>query len=106
MPEILVSVLTILVFGLASASNEGASSNATGDLDAKFGSGGTVTTVFSTGSVISDVAIQPDGKIVAYRYSIGANQDFLLARYNADGTAEFTFGTGKVITDFGFANDV
>ncbi len=50
------------------------------------------------GGYYTDLALQPDGKIVA------ANQglDFVLERYNADGTLDPSFGTGgKIYTDFG-----
>lgn len=58
-----------------------------GDLDTTFGNGGKLTDW--SGSA-TDVAIQPDGKIVA----VGANGWFAIARYNSDGTPDTNFGGG------------
>jgi uncharacterized delta-60 repeat protein len=68
-------------------------------LDSSFGVAGTVTTDFSGGNDwADDIALQPDGKIVAAGSS---NGNFALARYNTDGQLDATFGAaGKVITDF------
>ena len=82
--------------------------NPNGSLDRSFGNGGIVTTTFPEGSYASDVALQPDGKIVAagtvfVDFIIGesSNTDFALARYNPDGSADATFGNGgQVSTDF------
>jgi uncharacterized delta-60 repeat protein len=82
--------------------------NPNGSLDISFGNGGIVTTTFPEGSYASDVALQPDGKIVAagtvfVDFIIGesSNTDFALARYNPDGTPDATFGNGgQVSTDF------
>jgi uncharacterized delta-60 repeat protein len=74
-----------------------------GELDASFGSGGTVITSFGGADVASAVAIQPDGKlVVAGRTNIAGNTIFALARYNANGGLDPAFGTaGLVTTDFG-----
>lgn len=81
-----------------------------GSLDPSFGSGGKVTTAFSTNmEYVIDLAIQPtDGKIVAVGLSDQRarsrdpyNYDFALARYNLDGTLDTSFGpsrNGKVTT--------
>jgi hypothetical protein len=58
-----------------------------GDLDTSFGSGANTL----------DVALQPDGKIVAAGFagdSLGYN-DFALARYTISGTLDTTFGSGN-----------
>ena len=69
---------------------------------------------FPEGSYASDVALQPDGKIIAagtvfVNFIIGesSDTDFALARYNPDGTPDATFGNGgQVSTDFvGFEDD-
>jgi uncharacterized delta-60 repeat protein len=76
---------------------------AIGDLDPTFGVGGKVTTHFGSLDVATDLVIQPDGKIVAAGYGVGAGPevDFAVARYNPDGSLDPTFGSGgKVITDF------
>jgi uncharacterized delta-60 repeat protein len=85
--------------------------NADGSLDMGFDSDGKVTTNFASGDQARDVAVQPDGKIVAAGLACGfcfpAAGDFGLARYNADGSLDTTFsGDGKVTTDFGFANEL
>ncbi len=82
--------------------------NRNGSLDSSFGQGGVVTTNFPQGSYAFDVALQPDGKIVAagtvfvnFDPGESSNTDFALARYNADGTPDTTFGNGgQVSTDF------
>jgi uncharacterized delta-60 repeat protein len=82
--------------------------NPDGSLDTSFGDGGIVTTTFPEGSYAFDVALQPDGKIIAagtvfVDFSPGesSNTDFALARYNPDGTPDTTFGNGgQVSTDF------
>jgi len=84
-----------------------------GSLDNTFGAGGLVTTdlggqfadVFYFDS-ISDIVIQPDGKIVATG-SISINAEFelifALARYHPNGVLDNSFGTsGVVITQFGW----
>jgi len=74
--------------------------NANGTLDPTFGTGGTVLTSFGGPlSAAADVAVQPDGKIVAVGI---AGSDFGTARYNADGTLDSAFGVGGLVTtDFG-----
>src|SRR5437016_10844433 len=82
--------------------------NPNGSLDRSFGNGGIVTTTFPEGSYAFDVALQPDGKIVAagtvfvdFIPGEPSNTDFALARYNADGTPDAAFGIGgQVSTDF------
>jgi uncharacterized delta-60 repeat protein len=75
-----------------------------GSLDPTFGNGGKVTTDFfglSDGAL--DVALQPDGKIVAAGNAggNGFNIDFALARYDGGGNLDPTFGIGgKATTDF------
>lgn len=82
-----------------------------GSLDPTFGSAGLVTTAASPGladwSVVQDVALQSDGKVIAAGYTaacpfvsvlffpIGACQGTVtLARYLPDGQLDRTFGTG------------
>ncbi len=75
-----------------------------GALDPTFGSGGVVTSSFSTGlNIAEDVLVQPDGKIVAAGSAdMGrTSYDFLVARYNANGTLDTSFGSGgRAATDF------
>ena len=82
--------------------------NTDGSLDTSFGNGGIVTTTFPEGSYAFDVAVQPDGKIIAagtlfVNFDPGDQSDtnFALARYNSDGTLDTTFGNGGTVnTDF------
>jgi uncharacterized delta-60 repeat protein len=79
--------------------------SANGGLDPTFDGDGKVTTDFGGRSDrAGDVAIQPDGKIVAAGSGFPAAVrplDFALARYNRDGTLDGTFGDGgKVLTTF------
>lgn len=73
--------------------------------DRTFGYGGWVWTVFGTDytyTEITDLAAQPDGKIVAAGFgTVVGSPAFLLVRYNSDGTLDTSFGDdGKVITYF------
>ncbi len=74
--------------------------NADGSLDSSFGSGGIVTTDFTgTSEEANNLAIQPDGKIIAVGSTRGfKSTDFALARYNGDGSLDTTFGSGGLIT--------
>lgn len=74
--------------------------NADGSLDSSFGSGGIVTTDFTgTSEDATNLAIQPDGKIIAVGFTRGfKSTDFALARYNGDGSLDTTFGSGGLIT--------
>jgi uncharacterized delta-60 repeat protein len=77
--------------------------NGNGSLDATFGNNGVVTTGLAGSDHLGDVAIQPDGKIVAAgsTYSSGQNAAFALARYTMSGKLDKTFGSnGKVQTSF------
>src|SRR5207237_10393012 len=75
--------------------------NSNGSLDRSFGNGGIVTTTFPEGSYAFDVALQPDGKIIAagtvfvdFNPGEMSDTDFALARYNSDGSLDTTFGNG------------
>lgn len=86
-----------------------------GALDPAFGTGGKVVTDVTGAArydVLEDIAVAPDGKIVAVgstavRTPEGEEEDqpdydFVVARYNADGTLDATFGDGGVVrTGFG-----
>jgi uncharacterized delta-60 repeat protein len=86
--------------------------NPNGSLDRSFGNGGIVTTTFPEGSYAFDVALQPDGKIIAagtvfvdFIPGEPSDTDFALARYNPNGSLDTTFGNGgTVMTDF-FGNE-
>ncbi len=77
--------------------------NVNGSIDTTFSGDGFITIFFELSSTLSDLAIQPDGKIVAVGYSRRNDNsvDWVTARINADGTLDTSFGDGgKVFTDF------
>lgn len=78
--------------------------NTDGSLDATFDGDGKVTTAFPgmTG-LIYDMAIQPDGKLLAGGYVRGLHSDAAVTRYNADGSLDASFGTNGTAT-FGLTN--
>jgi uncharacterized delta-60 repeat protein len=80
--------------------------NSDGSLDSSFGSGGKVTTTFtSSNDAVLGLAVQLDGRIIAAGFS-GIPPNFVLARYNVDGSLDPTFGSaGKVTTDFSGRGD-
>ena len=67
-----------------------------GTIDSSFGQAGIVITpTYST--FISDLAIQPDGKIIsAGSFQNSGYRDYAFARYNTDGTLDNTFGTDGI----------
>ena len=75
-----------------------------GEPDPTFGDGGTVTTSMSSAGGddenIWELALQPDGKIVAAGEAVTATGGFdvALARFNPDGTLDTSFGTGGKLT--------
>jgi uncharacterized delta-60 repeat protein len=79
-----------------------------GDLNPTFGTGGiAITTMGSPAGRLTDMVLQPDGKILTVgtaHFNTGAatREDFGLARFNGNGTLDTTFGTGgKVFTHVG-----
>ena len=62
--------------------------NADGSLDTSFGGSGVVVSDVSQWEWGSDIAIQPDGKIVI---SVIADNDFMVVRYNPDGSLDTNF---------------
>jgi uncharacterized delta-60 repeat protein len=82
--------------------------NPNGSLDTSFNGTGKVTTAMGASwDSLNDLALQPDGKLVAAGYSQnGFNFDFALARYNPNGSLDTSFnGTGKVTTPFALYDD-
>ena len=77
-------------------------------LDASFsGDGKTTRRVGGNLDGATDVAVQPDGKIITIGSIVGTgSRDFLVVRYNSDGGIDTSFGDGgSVITDFGGGTD-
>ena len=81
-----------------------------GVLDASFGiDGKLITKIGVSEDVITSMALQADGKIVAAGYSLNGSNgyDFALARYNANGTLDTTFDTdGKLTTQIGTSSEL
>jgi uncharacterized delta-60 repeat protein len=76
--------------------------NSDGSLDNSFDGDGKVTTAVGTIiDQIRSVALQSDGKILAFgRSNDGNNNRFALARYNSDGSLDNSFdGDGKMIVN-------
>jgi uncharacterized delta-60 repeat protein len=81
--------------------------NADGSLDSGFGSGGRVTTSFSSGNDVAlSLDVLADGKIIiagGSNFDLGGTNGMIaLARFTSAGSLDNTFGTGgKVTTDVG-----
>jgi uncharacterized delta-60 repeat protein len=80
---------------------------ADGTSDRTFGDDGVVATVIGDpiGSYAMDVALQPDGKVIAAGFTftrpMAEKEMFALVRYNPDGSRDQTFGRhGRVTTRF------
>jgi len=65
--------------------------NTNGTLDSSFGSGGIVNNTFGADGPVMAVAIQPDGKILAYAAGFFGGS---VARLNTDGSIDTAFGSG------------
>ncbi len=72
--------------------------NSNGSIDNDFGDNGIVISFTGIHSVMNDIELQSDGKIVAagYRQSHGQD-DVAVVRYNPDGTLDSAFGGGDGI---------
>ena len=68
----------------------------TGALDTSFGTNGKI--IGSGGELVgNDIALQPDGKIIAIGYYWFSPYGFAVHRYNANGTLDTSFGAGGVV---------
>lgn len=68
-----------------------------GSLDASFDGDGLVVTPIPSG-VVFDLAVQPDGKLIAAGWSNPGGFDIAMARYNPDGSLDTSFdGEGIVV---------
>ena len=84
-----IAALLIIVFSFSPSAN-----GQQVVLDMSFGDSGKVITAPDTTSTINEIAIQPDGKIVAVGY-LGLTtwqRRFLIVRYNHDGSLDTSFG--------------
>ena len=97
------TLLASLVFGAIVVTTVAVSA-ADSDLDPSFDGDGIVTTDHDEFEQINDIAIQPDGKIVAAGHSgilhdtVQEPLSMMAARYNADGSLDATFGNGGIVT--------
>ena len=67
-----------------------------GTLDTSFNGTGVVTTsIGSSNSYASDIAIQPDGKIVV---AGATREDFAVVRYKVDGSLDMSFNSTGIVT--------
>lgn len=84
-----------------------ASTAALSGLQPDFGDQGKVLThLAANAAVVSDMAVQPDGKILVVGGIDNGGQDWLLRRYNPNGSADTGFGVqGAVTTDFGASDE-
>jgi uncharacterized delta-60 repeat protein len=90
-------ILIVLLLVAAVAVGADIAAATPGDLDPSFATGGTLTfRPQGVDSLVNDVAIQPDGKIVLAGYASG---DFAVARLNPDGTPDPTFGNGGSVVE-------
>ncbi len=91
----------IFLIGAVILSFFGSNDAAPGDLDSSFNTDGKVTTVVENNSYSrsSDIAIQPDGKLIVVGISQVLFRYVCLVRYNPDGSPDLSFdGDGIVIT--------
>ncbi len=82
--------------------------NSNGSLDTSFDDDGKVlTNVLGSFDTLNDIALQPDGKIVAAGYSSnGFGYAFALVRYDASGALDLTFSDdGKIAMAVGGGNN-
>jgi uncharacterized delta-60 repeat protein/uncharacterized repeat protein (TIGR01451 family) len=73
--------------------------NTNGTLDGTFDGDGIAQaqTVGGLDDRLYDVALQPDGKIVAVGAELNPASDAIVSRWNTDGTLDATFGTGGIV---------
>jgi len=70
-----------------------------GFIDSTFGANGKVLTEIEEYAVIRQLALQPDGKIVAMGYYGSYNMDIAVVRYDANGIIDNSFGTDGIFKD-------
>ncbi len=90
----------ILVGGFAAGDFALVRFNTNGSLDTTFDGDGIAILVLADSQSINDIAIQPDGKIIAGG-TTGGNPnpiDFMVARFNANGSIDTTFDTDGIFT--------
>lgn len=95
-------IALLLSFGLVSS----IASAADGDFDLTFdGDGRVITDVNGITDIAQEIAVQPDGKIVAVGLT-NTPLDFVVVRYNPDGSLDTSFdGDGKATTSLSAQGD-
>jgi uncharacterized delta-60 repeat protein len=68
-----------------------------GSFDSSFGGGGYVITRLAGEEYVTSVALQPDGKVIAYGESY-YNEELLVVRYNASGMVDSSFGNNGIVS--------
>ena len=68
--------------------------NSNGTLDDSFGTNGKIIAPYNDGNYSIDIALQPDGKIIAAGQ---LSNGFAVHRYHSNGTLDASFGTGGVV---------
>lgn len=68
-----------------------------GNLDSSFGNDGLVITDFDFEDRISNIILQPDGKLLVYGVAEGVSSQFVIIRYNSDGSIDSNFGDNGII---------
>ena len=105
---VVVSVLASVLVVLPGSTSVAAAAPA--DLDGTFGTGGSTVTALAGRQDITDLLVQPDGKIVVSGIHTPAGSsytDFLVARYLPNGQLDTSFGSGgRTITSFGAFTDL
>lgn len=71
--------------------------NPNGSLDAGFGNNGIVLIDHSETDTLEDVAVQPDGKIVAVGTTSANTGEGAILRFNSNGTLDDTFGANGAV---------
>jgi uncharacterized delta-60 repeat protein len=87
----------ILVAGDIDANLAVARYTKNGTLDTSFGAGGKTTIFTSYSTVMPQIALLPDGKVLAAAESISS---LYIARYNSNGIPDTTFGVGGLVTTY------
>jgi uncharacterized delta-60 repeat protein len=78
-----------------------------GGLDETFDTDGKVTTSFPSSTALAyNLAIQPNGKIIAAGYARTLHTDAALVRYNTDGSLDTTFGNNGSTTFGTTSNEI
>ncbi|HEV8591906.1 MAG TPA: FG-GAP-like repeat-containing protein [Pyrinomonadaceae bacterium] len=84
--------------------------NADGSIDTSFGVRGVLLLTLGSGNFLNDVAVQPDGKIVAvggvFNAAGGTGADMLVVRFNPNGSYDSSFNfNGWIFTDFAMGGE-